>query len=56
MADSCELTEGVATCLVLWCAQLKVLGVVFGEEDQLVTCGINHIFFWSKEGRGQSFR
>jgi hypothetical protein len=26
---------------------------VFAEDDQIVTCGVNHIFFWLKEDKGE---
>ena len=32
------------------CGQRKVLDACFGEGDMVVTCGVNHIYFWSKEG------
>lgn len=29
-----------------------MLGCVFAEDDQIVTCGVDHIFFWLKEDKG----
>jgi microtubule-associated protein-like 6 len=32
------------------CGSRKVLDVCFGEGDSVVSCGVNHIHFWVKEG------
>jgi len=32
------------------CGERKVLDCCFGEGDNVVTCGVNHIHFWIKEG------